>query len=194
MSAMLRLAVLEDAETIVGIYAPYVTDSSVTFETEVPSAEEYRHRMEQIMRFFPFLVLEDAGEIVGYAYAHFFAERKAYQWLCETSIYVKQGLHRRGYASQLYAALLDALKAQGFCDAIAVLGCPNDASERLHEHMGFTLTMTYPNAGYKLGQWHDVKYYCRPLRPRTEYPEAPKPFCCAMDEWKKMEKTEKPSE
>ena len=190
MSVVLRLATTDDAAAIVEIYAPYVADSCVTFETEVPTVEEYRGRMEKIMEFFPFYVLEAEGEIVGYAYAHFFHERRAYQWLCETTIYVKQGQQRKGYAGRLYQALLAALKAQGFCDAIAVLGCPNVPSERLHEHMGFALTMTYPKAGYKLGEWHDVEYYVLKLNPRDDVPCDPVPFRQLPEKWKKMENAE----
>ena len=96
MSTAIRLATPEDAAAIVALYAPYVQNTSVTFEYEVPSVAEYRARIEEITRFFPFYILEEDGVPAGYAYAHFFHPRKAYQWVCETTIYVGEGFHRKG--------------------------------------------------------------------------------------------------
>ena len=184
----LRIAAPGDAPALLAIYTPYVTGSCYTFETEPPTEEEFRERMRGIQRFFPYLVLEENGEILGYAYAHFFHERRAYQWLCETTIYVRQDCHRNGCATRLYNALLLILAAQGFCDAVAVLGCPNLPSERFHEHMGFTLEMTYPQAGYKQGAWHDVKYYVKHLTARQEQPSDPVPFSSLGKQWQDVQK------
>ncbi len=176
MCVSIRQATPEDAAAIVALYAPYVTGTSVTFEYDVPTVEDYRHRIEEITQFFPFFLLLEDGQPAGYAYAHFFHERKAYQWMCETSVYVGQGHHRKGYASLLYERLLDALRRQGFCQAVAILGCPNEPSERFHQAMGFALLGTFARAGYKLGQWHDVKWYGYCLRPRPEEPRDPVPY------------------
>lgn len=184
----LRIAAPGDAPALLAIYTPYVTGSCYTFETEPPTEEEFRERMHGIQRFFPYLVLEEDGEILGYAYAHFFHERRAYQWLCETTIYVRQDCHRNGCATKLYNALLRILAAQGFCDAVAVLGCPNLPSERFHEHMGFALEMTYPQAGYKQGAWHDVKYYVKHLTARQEQPADPVPFSSLGKQWQDVQK------
>ena len=184
----LRIAAPGDAPALLAIYTPYVTGSCYTFETEPPTEEEFRERMRGIQRFFPYLVLEEGGEILGYAYAHFFHERRAYQWLCETTIYVRQDCHRNGCATRLYNALLRILAAQGFCDAVAVLGCPNLPSERFHEHMGFALEMTYPQAGYKQGAWHDVKYYVKHLTARQEQPADPVPFDSLGKQWQDVQK------
>ena len=184
----LRIAAPGDAPALLAIYTPYVTGSCYTFETEPPTEEEFRERMRGIQRFFPYLVLEENGEILGYAYAHFFHERRAYQWLCETTIYVRQDCHRNGCATRLYNALLRILAAQGFCDAVAVLGCPNLPSERFHEHMGFTLEMTYPQAGYKQGAWHEVKYYVKHLTARQEQPSDPVPFSSLGKQWQDVQK------
>lgn len=184
----LRIAAPGDAPALLAIYTPYVTGSCYTFETEPPTEEEFRERMRGIQRFFPYLVLEENGEILGYAYAHFFHERRAYQWLCETTIYVRQDCRRNGCATRLYNALLRILAAQGFCDAVAVLGCPNLPSERFHEHMGFTLEMTYPQAGYKQGAWHDVKYYVKHLTARQEQPSDPVPFSSLGKQWQDVQK------
>ena len=184
----LRIAAPGDAPALLAIYTPYVTGSCYTFETEPPTEEEFRERMRGIQRFFPYLVLEENGEILGYAYAHFFHERRAYQWLCENTIYVRQDCRRNGCATRLYNALLRILAAQGFCDAVAVLGCPNLPSERFHEHMGFTLEMTYPQAGYKQGAWHDVKYYVKHLTARQEQPSDPVPFSSLGKQWQDVQK------
>lgn len=184
----LRIAAPGDAPALLAIYTPYVTGSCYTFETEPPTEEEFRERMRGIQRFFPYLLLEENGEILGYAYAHFFHERRAYQWLCETTIYVRQDCHRNGCATRLYNALLRILAAQGFCDAVAVLGCPNLPSERFHEHMGFALDMTYPQAGYKQGAWHDVKYYVKHLTARQEQPSDPVPFSSLGKQWQDVQK------
>ena len=184
----LRIAAPGDAPALLAIYTPYVTGSCYTFETEPPTEEEFRERMRGIQRFFPYLVLEEDGEILGYAYAHFFHERRAYQWLCETTIYVRQDCRRNGCATRLYNALLRILAAQGFCDAVAVLGCPNLPSERFHEHMGFSLAMTYPQAGYKQGAWHDVKYYVKHLTARQEQPSDPVPFSSLGKQWQDVQK------
>lgn len=176
MSVLIRNAVPEDAAAIVDIYAPYVLTTGVTFETEVPTVEQYRARIEKTQEFFPFFVLEEDGEVVAFSYAHFLRERRAYRWLCEPSIYVRQDKHRSGYARMLYEKLLPTLKKQGFCEVVAVLGCPNEPSERFHERMGFVLTAEFPKSGYKLGRWYDVKYYSLQLNPRSEQPAEPIPY------------------
>lgn len=173
MSVLIRNAVPQDAEAIVEIYAPYVRTTGISFEIEPPTAEEYRSRIEKTMEFFPFFVLEEEGVVVAYAYAHFLRERKAYQWLCEPSIYVRQDRHRRGYAKRLYEKLIEALRRQGFCEMIAVIGCPNEPSEQFHRALGFELAAEFPKSGYKLGRWYDVKYYSLQLNPKAEKPEEP---------------------
>ena len=184
----LRIAAPGDAPALLSIYTPYVTGRCYTFETEPPTVEEFRERMRGIQRFFPYLVLEEDGQLLGYAYAHFFHERRAFQWLCETTIYVRRDCHRNGCATRLYNALLPLLAAQGFCDAVAVLGCPNEPSERFHERMGFSLAMTYPQAGYKQGAWHDVKYYVKQLTARQPRPADPVPFSSLGKQWQDVQK------
>lgn len=161
-----------DAGALSEIYKYYVDNTCYTFEYIAPSAREFAGRIEEVKEKFPFFVCEDNGEIIGYAYAHRFKERKAYQWVCETSIYVKHGSTRKGAGKLLYENLLPALKKQGFVKAIAVLGCPNEGSEVFHRKMGFTLASTLPNIGFKHGAWHDIKYYVLELNPyRDNMPE-----------------------
>jgi len=169
---LIRNAITNDAEELSEIYAYYVENFPYSFEYESPSAIEFKKRIVEISKKFPFFVCEDNGEIIGFAYAHQFKERKAYQWVCETSVYAKDGHAQKGIGSMLYGKLLPALKQQGFVKAYAVLGCPNEGSEIFHEKMGFVLEATLPNIGYKLGAWHDIKYYALGLNAsRDDMPE-----------------------
>lgn len=175
-SLKLRFATAEDAQQIVDIYSPYVLTCPFTFETEVPTVEEYQDRIKEVQEFFPFFVLENDGKIVGYSCAHFYHPRKAYRWNAETTIYVIQGSHRNGYASILYNALLAALKDQGIIRAVAILGCPNEPSERFHEAFGFKKIATFDSMGYKCDAWSDVVYYMKELNPIASPPREPVSF------------------
>jgi phosphinothricin acetyltransferase len=173
-----------DAGALAGIYQYYVEHFAYSFEYAAPSTDEFAKRIAGIAGRFPFFVCENGGkngseqggenggEILGFAYAHPFHERKAYQWVCETSIYARQGCTQKGIGSLLYGELLPALKRQGFVKAYAVLGCPNEGSGIFHQKMGFTLEATLAQVGYKLGSWHDIEYYSIELNPfRQDMPE-----------------------
>ena len=170
---LIRIAATDDAKQISEIYAYYVENFPYSFEYESPSAEEFSKRITETLQFFPFLVCEENNEILGFAYAHKYKERKAYQWVCETSIYVKHGLNKKGIGTALYQKLLPILKKQGFVKAFAILGCPNKGSEIFHEKMGFTFLATLPDMGYKFDCWHDIKYYVLYLNDMTENMKAP---------------------
>ena len=167
-----REAKVNDAGELSEIYKYYVDNFSYSFEYIAPSAGELAERISDISGKFPFFVCENTSEIIGFAYAHQFKERKAYQWVCETSIYTKNGCTQKGVGSMLYEKLLPAITRQGFVKAYAVLGCPNIGSEIFHKKMGFSLEATLPNIGYKLGSWHDIKYYSLELNAfRDDMPE-----------------------
>ncbi len=169
---IIREADVNDAGALSEIYKYYVDNFAYSFEYVAPSAAEFAERMTEISGKYPFFVCEDDGEIIGFAYAHRFKERKAYQWVCETSIYVKNGCTQKGAGRLLYEHLLSVLKKQGFVKAFAILGCPNEGSEIFHQKMGFKHVATLPNIGYKLGSWHDIKYYVYELNPiRDDMPE-----------------------
>jgi L-amino acid N-acyltransferase YncA len=157
---MVREATADDAAACAAIYAPYVTDSAVSFETEPPSAPEMAAR---IAASHLWLVLEDAGRVVGYAYAGRFAPRAAYRWACEVSVYLEAGRRRTGGGRALYGALLPRLAERGFRVAVAGMTLPNDASVGLHRAMGFEPVGTYRRIGYKHGAWHDVAWTQRML-------------------------------
>jgi phosphinothricin acetyltransferase len=161
----IREVQVNDAEALSAIYKYYVDNFPYSFEYVAPSVEEFAKRIADISGKFPFFICEDNCEIIGFAYAHQFKERKAYQWVCETTIYAKNGCTQKGVGRLLYEKLLPALKQQGFVKAFAILGCPNEGSELFHQKMGFSLVSTLPDIGFKFGSWHDIKYYILELNP-----------------------------
>jgi L-amino acid N-acyltransferase YncA len=167
---MVREATAADAAACAAIYAPYVTDTAVSFETEPPGPDEMAARIAAAHEW---LVLEDGGRVVGYAYAGRFAPRAAYRWACEVSVYLERGRHRTGGGRALYAALLPRLAARGFRVAVAGMTLPNDASVGLHRAMGFQPVGTYRRIGYKHGAWHDVAWTQRVLADDDEPPAEP---------------------
>lgn len=154
--ASVRAASERDAADCAAIYAPYVTDTAITFETVPPSPAEMAKRIVATSRDHAWLVLEDDGRIVGYAYGCPFHSRPAYRWACEVSVYLELGRRRTGGGRALYDELFARLAARGLRVAVAGMTLPNDASVALHESMGFQPVGTYRRIGFKLGAWHDV--------------------------------------
>ncbi|MDR1713929.1 MAG: GNAT family N-acetyltransferase [Coriobacteriales bacterium] len=152
----IRLAVPEDSQDILDLYTPYVTDTVITFVSTPPTVEEIAAKMLDIQRHYPYLVCTFDDKVVGFAYANWVRPHEAYRWNAELSIYVDRAYHGRGIATALYTALLQILKAQGFCNLYAVITLPNDASVALHRHFGFTDLSVHKASGYKLGAWQDV--------------------------------------
>jgi L-amino acid N-acyltransferase YncA len=152
-----------DAEACAAIYAPYVTDTTITFEYEPPSAAEMARRIAAAQRAHAWLVLEDDGRVVGYAYAGPYKERAAYRWSSEVSVYLEMGRRRSGSGRLLYEALFERLAERGFRTAVAGITLPNDASVGLHQAMGFEPVGTYRRIGWKFDAWHDVAYSQRAL-------------------------------
>ena len=172
----IRRATADDAAAIASIYAPYVRDSVVSFETEAPDEAEIRRRIEGLGDLYPWLAACDAdGAMLGYAYACAFRPRLAYRFSVETTVYVAQEAHGRGIGTALYGTLLPVLEAQGFVQAIGAITVPNEASIALHERFGFIRAGTYEKVGFKLGEWRSVGLWQRPLAPMTAEPEEPRP-------------------
>ena len=153
----------DDVEALLAIYAPYVEETAITFEYEVPSVQAFSRRIANTLKGFPYLVLEDAEAIQGYAYAGPFKGRAAYDWAVETTIYIRQGAHGKGYGKKLYTALEDQLKLRHFLNAYACIAYSEKEDETLthasplfHEHMGYTLCGTFHQCGYKFGRWYDM--------------------------------------
>ncbi|OMC14376.1 arsinothricin resistance N-acetyltransferase ArsN1 family B [Mycobacterium sp. SP-6446] len=154
-----RPATAADAAACVEIYRPYVLDTVITFETEVPTVEEMAARIVDARVTHEWLVLDVDGDVIGYAYAHQFNSRAAYQWSVETSVYLAQGRRGKGGGRMLYAELLHRLTERGFRRAFAGIAQPNDASNALHRAFGFRPAGHYRRVGWKLGAWHDVSWW-----------------------------------
>jgi phosphinothricin acetyltransferase len=150
------MAQADDAQAIADIYAPYVTDTAITFVSTVPTVESIRKKMASIQKRYPYLVCTIDGKVVGFAYADAARPHEAYRWNAELSVYIDSSYHGHGIATALYTALFQILKAQGFCNLYAVITLPNDASIALHRHFGFKELATHKADGYKMGAWRDV--------------------------------------
>ncbi len=168
-----RPATAADAAACAAIYAPYVAETAISFEAEPPTVEEMGRRIGAALEHHDWLVLEDGGHVVGYAYGGPYKEREAYRWACEVSVYVDRGRHRTGAGRELYEALFERLTARGFTTAVAGMTLPNDASVGLHRALGFELVGTYRRIGYKDGRWHDVAWTQRPLATPADPPAEP---------------------
>lgn len=169
----LRLATPADADGIAAIYAPVVRDTAISFEAEPPSASEMAARLAATLPRFPYLVAEEVGRVVGYAYAGPHRARTAYAWAVETTIYLAPEAQGRGVGRALYRALLGILRAQGFASAFAGATLPNEASVRLHRALGFEDVGVFRRVGFKHGRWHDVWWGALDLMPDRTAPAAP---------------------
>jgi L-amino acid N-acyltransferase YncA len=158
-----RLASEKDAEELLKIYAPYVTETAITFEYEVPSIEEFAERIRNTLKKYPYLVLMENGRIAGYTYASPFKGRAAYDWAVETTIYLRQDCRGRGLGKKLYLALENTLKRQNILNlnaCIAYTAVPDahldDTSTAFHEHLGYSKVARFTKCGYKFGTWYDM--------------------------------------
>lgn len=176
MAMVIRTAEAEVAEQIAAIYAPFVTDSHTSFETEAPDGAEMARRIRESTQTHPWLVAVRGEEVLGYAYASSHRARAAYQWCVETTVYIREGSRRSGVGRRLYEALFAVLKLQGFQMAYAGVSLPNAGSVGLHEALGFTPVGVYQAAGFKLGRWHDVGWWQRAVQPLRPEPKPPVPF------------------
>jgi phosphinothricin acetyltransferase len=174
--SMIRIATTDDSESILKIYAPYIENTSYTFETEVPSIDSFKKRISSYLQNWPWLVCEIDGVIAGYSYGARHRERVAYQWSVESSVYVHDDYQRMGVARALYTALIDILKLQGFRNLYAVINLPNDKSVSFHEKLGFEYFATYKSVGYKLGRWKNVGWWQLQLNEYSMEPEPPVEF------------------
>lgn len=159
----IRTATVRDAEYLQEIYAPYVKNTAITFEYEVPSVEEFQRRMENIQKRYPYLVAECDGEILGYAYASSFHERAALGWCVETSIYIRRGYRKMGVGKGLYDALENACRRMGILNLYACIAYPEIEDEYLtknsvefHEHLGYRLIGEFRQCGYKFDRWYNM--------------------------------------
>ena len=180
---IIRRAEAGDAAALAEIYRYYVEKTAITFEYTPPTAKEFAGRMAHTMARYPYLAAERDGEVLGYAYAEVFKDRAAYDWAVETTVYLRPDAKGQGAGRALYEALEDALGRMGILNLYACIASTDtedeyltNASVRFHERMGFRLTALFPQYGYKLGRWYDVKYYSLQLNPRAGEPEVPVPY------------------
>jgi L-amino acid N-acyltransferase YncA len=162
-SSTVREAVAADARRCAEIYAPYVRDTAVSFESEPPTAEEMAGRIVAAQREHSWLVLERDGVVAGYAYGGPFMGRAAYRWSASVSVYLDAPARGSGGGRALYEALLDRLADRGIRTVLAGVALPNEASEGLHRALGFEPAGRYRRVGWKLGGWHDVAWYQKDL-------------------------------
>ncbi|MDA3977433.1 GNAT family N-acetyltransferase [Gallibacterium sp. AGMB14963] len=176
---IIRVATLDDAAEILNIYAPYVEKTAITFEYEVPSLEEFKARMRKTLAKYPYIVLEQGGEILGYAYTSAFVGRAAYDWAVETTIYLKENQTKSGLGKRLYTALEQISKAQNIYNLNACIGYPEQDNEYLtrnsanfHQHLGYRLVGEFRKCGYKFGRWYNMVWMEKFL---AEHPARPEP-------------------
>lgn len=171
-----RLATPADAEALQAIYAPYI-GTSITFECTCPSVEAFRERIEVRYRKYPFIVCEENGRPIGYAYASHLFTREAYDWAVELSVYFEQNHRGRGLGRRTYGKLLDLLALQGVRTAHGKVTFPNEKSDALHKALGFELIGVMKNVGFKLGQWRDVNHYEKLIGDFSCEPKPITPMC-----------------
>lgn len=175
---LIRVASAEDAEELLAIYAPYVENTAISFEYEVPSVEEFRKRIERTLKKYPYLVAVKGQEILGYAYTGAFVGRAAYDWAAETSIYVKETSRKTGVGKALYQALEGVSRAQNILNLNACIGYPevpdchlNGNSVEFHSHMGYRMVGKFHNCGYKFGTWYHMVWMEKILGTHPDSPE-----------------------
>jgi phosphinothricin acetyltransferase len=159
----IRLATIDDAESVLAIYGPVIRDSATSFEIELPTVDDISGRMHTNLQKYPWIVCSEGDAVCGYAYGSTHRARSAYGWTVETSVYLDSSVQGRGVGRALYESLLSLLTFQGYGLALGGITLPNPASVRLHEACGFTRVGVYHGIGYKFGQWHDVAWYERRL-------------------------------
>ena len=170
---MLRIARETDLTAILAIYAPYVKNTTVSFEYEVPTEEEFLQRFRAVTETFPWVVWEEEGKILGYAYASYPFQRTAYRWCAEPSIYILPEAQGKGIGRKLYTALEELLKLQGFRMLYALITGENQNSVAFHEKLGYTFAGKLQTAGFKSGRWCDVFWLEKELKfveNPTEFP------------------------
>ena len=159
----IRIVQIQDAEALLTIYAPYVEQTAITFEYDVPTVDEFSRRITDVSKRYPWLVAEDNGRIVGYAYASAFKERAAYQWAVETSIYVDRNERGKGIGRLLHEALEEALRERGILNMNACIAYTDKEDEfltldsvRFHERLGYSKVAHFHQCGRKFGRWYDM--------------------------------------
>lgn len=169
---MIRIATTADVPAILEIYAPYVLTTTATFEYDVPTPDAFRERFETITARFPWLLWEEEGTVLGYAYASPPYTRAAYSWCAEPTVYLRPEARGKGIAAKLYAALEMILDKQGYQVLYALVTSENAPSLRFHEKCGYQTRVTFPDCGFKFGRWLGLSW----LEKRLKVVEIPSDF------------------
>jgi len=164
----IRLAKPLDAAALLVIYAPYVENTAITFEYDVPNVEDFANRIEKTLKKYPYLVAEENGAFLGYAYASTYYARAAYDWAVELSVYVSQDARGKGVGSKLYDKLEDLLDQMGYIHFLACISLPNQDSIAFHTKRGYQQVAHLPKIGYKFERWHDIVWLQKSLDKVTE--------------------------
>lgn len=168
---IIRKVTPKDTQRLLEIYSYYVKNTAITFEYVVPSVQEFEGRIRDITKRYPYLAAERDGRIIGYAYAHEFIARKAYDWSAELTIYIDSSERKSGTGRLLYTELEKCLGAMGVIDLYACIGVPcgeddeylTHNSMQFHDHMGYKTVGRFPKSGYKFGRWYDMVWMCRTI-------------------------------
>ena len=169
----IRLVKKEDAKGILAIYAPYVENTTITFEYDVPLIEDFSKRIEDISDSMPYFVAIENNTIIGYCYATKYRARAAYQWAVELSIYIDKAYARKQIGTILYTVLLDTLKKLGYHQAYACITMPNTSSINFHKKFNFKEIGIFHQCGYKYNQWLDTLWMEYKLQEYNEQVQSP---------------------
>ncbi|HJD97513.1 GNAT family N-acetyltransferase [Mailhella massiliensis] len=179
----IRTATTADAPALLDIYAPYVRETAISFEYDVPSLQEFEGRVSHTLSRYPWIVAEQGGRVLGYAYASAFHPRAAYQWCAEASIYLARDARGHGLGARLYDALEDILRRQNMLVLYACIASPSEedehltrASLRFHARMGFRSVGEFPRCGYKFGRWYGMVWMEKRLAEPSDPPAPVIPF------------------
>ena len=174
----IRLATEKDIPQILEIYRPYVESTTVSFEYACPTLEEFTQRFTKYTRQFPWLVWEEGGEILGYAYACAPFTRMAYSWVAEASVYLREDAHRRGIGTALYKALEAILTRQGYLTLYTLVTSENQISLAFHQARGYEIRAVFPRQGFKMGKALGVTW----LEKTLQFVEYPQQLPCSVED------------
>lgn len=167
----IRFVERKDVRPIMEIYRYYIDNTDITFEYTLPTEEEFTQRILGVIEKYPYLVAEEDGVVLGYAYASDFKSRRAYDWSVETSIYVNKDGKRGGIGKALYEELEKRLKAQNIVNLYACITYPNETSEAFHRKFGYRTVARFEKCGFKFDRWLDMIWMEKHLSSHEENPK-----------------------
>ncbi len=179
-----RVARPDDAEAIQKIYAPYVKNTAITFEYDIPTVEEMEQRIQQTEETYPFLVATVKKKVVGFAYASTFQDRAAYQWSAQLSVYCDPAYKRQNIGTKLYYVLENFLRDMGYCNACACIALEHkkgkdivkNESTRFHRSLEYNYVGKFNRIGYKNGKWYDMVWMEKTIAKHKDKPKEPISF------------------